>query len=77
MFMWHMNCVKDSRVIATPDCKHVMNRFLKLCLLFTASFVLGTLIAPRFEIETETHVVPDKPVQHYIDRYGESIRRIV
>jgi hypothetical protein len=59
-----------------------MKRFLKVCLLFVASFTIGTIIAPLFKIETipDTNTInePDsRPVQHNKDRYGDDIRRIV
>jgi hypothetical protein len=59
-----------------------MKRFLKVCLLFIASFTVGTIIAPLFKLEAITDVntinEPDsRPVQHYKDRYGDNIRRIV
>lgn len=56
-----------------------MKRFLKICLLFFASFAFGTQIAPLFKIETDTHTINEPesgPVQHNKDRYGDAIRRL-
>jgi len=59
-----------------------MKRFMNLCVLFIASFAIGTIIAPLFKIETiaDTNTINEpesRPIQHYKDRYGDDIRRIV
>lgn len=59
-----------------------MKRYLKPCLLFIASFAIGTIIAPLFKIETntDTNTIYEQdsgPAQHNKDRYGSDIRRIV
>jgi hypothetical protein len=50
----------------------------KTLVLFVCSFAVGVCIAPVFEIEEEPVSEPtEKPIQHYRNRYGESIKRTV
>ena len=53
-----------------------MKRFIKPLLLFVCSFALGVFIAPTIETEKEPVSEPtQKPMHHYLNRYGERIRR--
>jgi hypothetical protein len=55
-----------------------MKRFLKPLLLFVCSFALGVFIAPSVENGKEPVSEPtQKPIQHYLNRYGEKIKRTV
>jgi hypothetical protein len=55
-----------------------MKRFAQPVLLFVFSFALGICIAPTYKMEKEPVSEPAKtPVQHYINRYGERIKRTV
>lgn len=55
-----------------------MERMTRPLILFVCSFVLGVCIAPVFEIEKEPVSEPtQKPIQHYRDRYGATIKRTV
>ncbi len=55
-----------------------MKRFTKPLLLFVCSFAVGYWIVPVPEIEKEPVSEPvQKPIQHYRDRYGVTIKRTV
>ena len=57
-----------------------MKTLISASLLFTASFAIGWVAAPLFEVEPKqvSKPVPEqKPVKHYKNRYGEDIRQIV
>jgi len=57
-----------------------MKRVNKTLLLFVCSFAVGVCIAPVFKIEKEKEPVSEpaqKPIQHYLNRYGEIIKRTV
>lgn len=55
-----------------------MKRFTKPVLLFVCSFALGVCIAPDYKMEKQPVSEPaQKPVQHYLNRYGERIKRTV
>ncbi|UCB53730.1 MAG: hypothetical protein JSW45_07065 [Thiotrichales bacterium] len=50
----------------------------KYLLVFVCSFAMGVCIAPVFKVEKEPVSEPtQKPIQHYRNRYGEIIKRIV
>lgn len=55
-----------------------MKRVNKTLVLFVCSFAAGVCIAPVFNTEKEEAPVSEpvqKPIQHYLNRYGEAIRR--
>jgi hypothetical protein len=55
-----------------------MKRFIVPLLLFVCSFALGVFIAPTIETGKEPVSEPThKPIQHYLNRYGERIKRTV
>jgi len=55
-----------------------MKRINNYVWLFVCSFAVGVCIAPVFKVEKEPVSEPtQKPIQHYLDRYGERIKRIV
>ena len=55
-----------------------MKRYTKPVLLFVFSFALGVFIAPEHKVEKEPVSEPaQKPVNHYLNRYGEKIKRTV
>jgi len=59
-------------------CEQTMKRFVKISLLFIASFTFGAVVVQLFMIEVNTINEPDsKSVQHDKDRNSDSIRRIV
>jgi hypothetical protein len=55
-----------------------MKRFTIPVLLFVCSFALGVFIAPSIETQDEPVSEPtQKPIHHYLNRYGERIKRTV
>jgi hypothetical protein len=55
-----------------------MKRLTKPVLLFVCSFALGVFIAPTVEKEKEPVSEPTpKQIHHYLNRYGERIKRTV
>jgi flagellar basal body-associated protein FliL len=57
-----------------------MKRVNKTLVIFVCSFAVGVCIAPVFNIEKEKEPVSEptkKPIQHYLNRYGETIKRTV
>ena len=57
-----------------------MKRFASSVVLLVCSFAVGVCVAPVFMIEKEKEPVSTpikKPIHHYRDRYGETIKRIV
>ncbi len=57
-----------------------MKHVNKTLVLFVCSFAIGVCIAPVFMSEKEKEPVSEpaqKPIQHYLNRYGEIIKRTV
>lgn len=57
-----------------------MKRVNKTLVIFVCSFAVGVFIAPVFNVEQEKEPVSEptkKPIQHYLNRYGETIKRTV
>ena len=64
-------------VISSKTKCEKMKPFSKTLLLFLCSFAVGVCIAPVFEIEEEPVSEPtQKPIQHYRNRYGQTIKRL-
>ena len=56
-----------------------MKTVFSVSLLFFASFAMGWVAAPLFEVEQKQLSTPapeQKPVKHYKNRYGEDIKQI-